>query len=459
MRAFLVPSKPRAGTRIAAFYSLPLSGFSSEEVEEEKRQLTLQAKCSFGAPPPPFCAWHQDAQFLHVPRFYGLDRYGPAEQDCRVDGDAIHVSFHGSLTPVQTKAWNTLQAKAFGPGLCGAIISLPCGFGKTVLASFIIAQRGRKACVLVHKAVLRDQWKACLETFCPGIKVGVIQGTTWQVDGYDVVIAMVMTLAKRKYAPEVFDVFGTVCVDEAHHVAAPVLNQAMRFNARWILGLTATKDRADGLTPLLHWSLGPEGFRAERDSEGVRVTIAQFPSGCVARTTRDGKPLMSIMLNELAKNPKRNAFLADRICKMRAQGRCILVLSDRLEQLHLLQALLRKTLPEEEVGVFRGGMRDADRTVQLQRPVVLCSYGMANEGVDKKEADTLVMATPKGRVIQCVGRVQRPCETKKSPLVLDVVDDVSVFVPLRWKRQKLYSSERYQVQVLSHDAKEEDWFA
>ena len=51
------------------------------------------------------------------------------------------------------------------------------------------------------------------------------------------------------------------------------------------------------------------------------------------------------------------------------------------------------------------------------------------------------MATPKARVIQCIGRVQRPCPTKQSPLVLDVADDVGVFEQLRWKRQRLYGKE------------------
>ena len=85
---------------------------------------------------------------------------------------------------------------------------------------------------------------------------------------------------------------------------------------------------------------------------------------------------------------------------------------------------------------------------------------MANEGLDKKEADTCVMATPKSRVVQCIGRVQRPCATKQAPLVLDVADDVSVFAQLRWKRQKLYAKEKYEVQVVSCDAEEsgQNWF-
>lgn len=462
MRPFLARPSPRPGTRVAAHYTIPLSNLSPEDLEDEKKRLTLQAKTSFGAPPPPFDAWRVADGVLEMPRFYGLQRYGPAETDGRVDGTPIDLTFVGQLTPVQTRAWEAVSSKYLhadhGDG--GVMVSLPCGFGKTVLATMMIARYARKACVLVHKGVIRDQWKACLEHFCPGVRVGFLQGKTWQVEGYDVVIAMVMTLAKRKYEPHVFDDFGLVVVDEAHHIAAPVLNQAMRFNARRIVGLSATKDRPDGLTPLLHWALGPEGFRVEREGEGVQVSVALFKGGCREVLTREGQPLVSVMINQLAKNTTRNAFLADRIAAYRRrQHRVVMVLSDRTEQLHTLRRMVaERGVPDAELGLFVGATREADRALQLARPVVFCTYAMANEGVDKKEADTCVMATPKGRVVQCIGRIQRPCETKQAPIVLDVADDVSVFVQLRWKRQRLYSKERYRVQVVEHDAPADEWF-
>jgi superfamily II DNA or RNA helicase len=137
-----------------------------------------------------------------------------------------------------------------------------------------------------------------------------------------------------------------------------------------------------------------------------------------------------------------------------------MVLSDRIDQLDILFDMVVKLgIPASDVGVFKGGMRDEDRVFALSRPIVMSSFGMANEGVDKKEADTCILATPKSRVVQCIGRVQRPCETKKSPLVLDIVDEVSIFAQLRWTRQRLYTKEKYQVQVLPHDAPDTEWFS
>jgi superfamily II DNA or RNA helicase len=461
MRAFMTPVS-REGARVGATYALPVSSLSERELADEQQRLTLQARTSFGAPPPPFCAYYVDGDTLHVPRFYGLQRFGPPQVDARALGEAIVLKFEGSLSEVQSRATNVVFGRELSPdGLGGVIISLPCGMGKTVWAVHAIARLGRKAIVLVHKRFLRDQWAAAFRNFCPGVRVGFIEGKTWEVDDRDVVIAMVMTIARREFEEGTMACFGTVVYDEAHHIAAPVMNLATRvFHARYSIGLTATKHRPDGLTPLLHWCLGPEGFHVERDAERVRVSVALFEGGVREILSADGKPIISLMLNRLAVDARRNRFIADRILAMRAAGRVVIVLSDRLAQLRALRDLVLAVLPEGDVGIFSGGTKEADRHEQLRRPVLFCSYGMANEGLDKREADTCVMATPKSRVVQCIGRIQRPCATKMSPLVLDIVDDASVFTNQRWRRQKMYSKEAYDVQIVPvASAREDVWFA
>ena len=455
--AFAKPSAPRRGSVVGATYALPLAGLTDTERAEEEACLTVQARTSFGAAPPPYQSWFVEEGHLHMPRFYGLQRFGAAETDLRTLGDEFVPEFVGTLTAVQQRAHTAVFGKQLHPtGDGGVMVCLPCGYGKTVWAVHAIAALGRKACVVVHKTFLRDQWANAFATFCPGVRVGHIQGKVADVADKDVVIAMIMTLTRREACD--LSSFGTVCFDECHHVAAPVMNLATRMlHARYVIGLTATKDRPDGLTPLLYWSVGPEGFRAERDSETVRVSAAHFEGGA-REILHKGRPLGSVMINHLAAHPARNAFLASRIVAMRQAGRVILVLSDRLAQLTTLRTLvLHAGIPPEEVGLFTGTTKDADRVAQLARAVVFCSYGMANEGLDKREADTCVMATPKARVTQCVGRIQRPCATKQPPLVLDVVDDAAFFTGLWWARHKLYRKEGYEVQQRGVDGGG-DWF-
>ena len=333
------------GVVLGATYAIPLASLTTQELTAEKERLTLRPRQTFGPPVPPVCAWEERGGALHIPRFYGLQRFGPAETDLRTEGDAFQteMKFTGTLTPVQERVSEALSAGPLSSkGPHGAIVCLPCGYGKTVWGVHFVCAMKRKACILVHKAVIRDQWKATFERFCPEIRVGIVQGSKWETDA-DVVIAMVLTVARQaEDPPTVFDSFGVVIADEAHHYAAPVMNRSMRlFRARWIVGLTATKERPDGLTPLLHWCMGPEGFRVQRDGgERVRVSVALFRGAAKEILSRDGKPLASIMVNCIATHSGRNAFLAQRIVAMRLDGRVILVLSDRLAQLRTLRDLV-----------------------------------------------------------------------------------------------------------------------
>lgn len=461
MHAYLIPRAhtPRAGSRVAETYSVPITSLSADEIVAEREALTLQARGSYGASPPPFSAWFEADGALHMPRFYALQRFGPAAVDARVDGTPIDVRFVGELTEVQARATCAVFDAPDYAARCGAMVSLPCGYGKTVWAVHAIARLGRRACVFVHKAFLRDQWAAAFAKFCPEARVGCVQGKKANVEHADVVIVMIMTACKRG-VPDA-DTYGVLVFDECHHVAAPVMNLATRgFRARHVLGLTATKERADGLTPLLHWSLGPEAFAVAREGERVRVSVAVYPAVTSEISNREGKPVVSVMINRIAAHAGRNAFIANRIAVLRRTGRVILVLSDRLVQLTTLRDMcIARGVSEEDVGMFTGATKEGDRPAQLARAVVFCSYGMANEGLDKREADTCIMATPKARVTQCIGRIQRPCAHKMTPLVLDVADDFSVFVHLRWQRQRLYSKERYEVQVVPVRDDADGWFA
>lgn len=454
MRAFMTHTT-RHKTVVGSTFAIPLDTLGETQALEEKNRLTMIPKNGFGPPPPPVFAWFEEDGYLHVPRFYGMERYGTAEKDDRAEGEVIALfPFHGELTDVQKRATDAVMEKHYRDGGdWGAMVCLPCGYGKTVFAVHLVTQiLKKKACILVHKTTIRDQWKHSFDTFCPGIKVGFLQGKQWEVEGYDVVIAMVMTLAKRDFSCDLLDSVGTVVCDECHHLAAPVMSRAMRkFRAKCVLGLTATKDRPDGLTPLLHWTLGLEAFRAERlGGESVRISMAIFPNVVREIKNKEGKPLTSVMTTKLAVHKGRNRFIAKRVGVMRGAGRVIIILSDRIDQLKMLYEMIREEgVAKEELGMFYGSTPESERNEQLSRKVVLCSYGMANEGLDKREADTCVMASPKGRVVQCIGRVQRPCPTKQPPLVLDIVDDNSCFQSLRWTRQRMYSREKYEVQVVN----------
>ena len=459
IRDFLVPNT-RPGTKIGATYSIPIDGMGAEELEDEKQRLTLQAKTNFGPPSPPFQVYRIVDGRLEVPRFYGMQRFGRPEVDERVQGDEVAILFQGDLREVQAKAMTAIFSGPFAPeGVGGTIVVLPCGFGKTVLAVATASRIGRKTAVLVHTSVLKTQWKESFEAFCPGVRVGYVQGNTFDAEDKDVVIFMVQTVAKRQFSFELTDQFGLVICDEAHHLAAPIMSLALLcFRAKKVMALTATKERADGLTHLLHWSLGEEGFRAHREANGARVTVIEYQGAAIEKVTKDGRPLVAVMVNHLAAHAARNRFIARRAVKMHRDGRTIIILSHRCAQLKTLHDMMSEDVGSDAIGRLEAGQNDGTRDEQKARPILLCSYNLADEGLDKKTLDTLIMATPKSKVEQCIGRILRQCDNKQFPLVVDITDEGFYYGRLREARKNFYRKHKYETQIVPYDGPQDSWF-
>ena len=162
------------------------------------------------------------------------------------------------------------------------------------------------------------------------------------------------------------------------------------------------------------------------------------------------------------------------IADLARQGRKIIVMGDRVAQLHVLDGLLCEALgytggdgegevegEEEEGGdarvtrgFYTGKTPSAERQAAEHKQVIFTTYAMSREALDIPALDTLVMATPVGTVEQVVGRILRKHPNKKTPLVLDVVDPYSVFDCMRWKRRKYYAKQGYERQaaILASDA-------
>jgi superfamily II DNA or RNA helicase len=66
---------------------------------------------------------------------------------------------------------------------------------------------------------------------------------------------------------------------------------------------------------------------------------------------------------------------------------------------------------------------------------------MAKEGLDIPKLDTLIMCTPMSDVVQPIGRILRVHDSKKEPVVVDIIDSLVKICSLMYNtRQRLYLS-------------------
>ena len=88
--------------------------------------------------------------------------------------------------------------------------------------------------------------------------IGRIQANKVDILGKDIVIGMLQSISMKEYPEDTFNQFGFVIYDECHHLGAEVFSKALlKTNCKYTLGLSATPKRADGLSKVFEWYLGP----------------------------------------------------------------------------------------------------------------------------------------------------------------------------------------------------------
>jgi len=373
---------------------------------------------------------------LIVPRGFARQLIGMARKldvsyqidDQRRSLPEVDFTFYGKLRPFQERAVKDVLKRDFGT------LSAATGSGKTVVALYIIAERKQPALIVVHTKELLNQWLDQVETFLniPKKDIGII-GNGKKTVGQQIMVATVQSL--YKCADEVSQHIGHLIVDEAHRAPARTFSEAVTaFDCRYMLGLSATPWRRDGLSRLIYWHIGDvthEINKADLISNGdilqadIVIRETNFTT-CIDPSTEYSK-----MLSELTQDVERNRLIAkDVATEAKNGGGICLALSDRKAHCAALQQVLSHNFNVSSVlltGDIPAKQRQdiVNRLNQGKIKVLVATGSLLGEGFDCKQLSTLFLTTPikfDGRVIQYLGRVLRPAPGKAKPKVYDYVD-------------------------------------
>ena len=450
-------------TRVSSMYDVPTLQLSRSMIRKHTQSLTMIPKDKFQkAEDASFAAYVLTDTTLKVPRWYGKRMFGAAQTDATHMGIDISnhaAEFAGKLNshqiPPVSRMMDVYNDQSI-PSPRGGMICLGCGQGKTVCALSIISQLKRRTLVLCHKAFLVEQWIQRARAFLPNATIGIVRQSKVDVNA-DIVIASLQSVALREYEEDTFENFGLLVIDEAHHLSAPCLSRALqKLPMRYVLALSATPERRDGLSSLLYDSMGPIVYRTERPAEYVRVSrlIYNNRSKQVELLGKDNKPMFSRMLNNIANDSTRTAIVARHLNRHLQHGRQIIVLSDRISQLEAVaSSIVALGTSSGNVALYIGRCTASEREAASTKQLILSTYSLAREGLDLARLDTLCLLTPSSSVEQATGRILRPNSDKKTPLVLDVVDPFSIFSHMSQRRMRYYKSRSYEVQ----DAFIDEW--
>lgn len=141
----------------------------------------------------------------------------------------------------------TAVVDCFSQPLGSALVVAPTGSGKTVMTLTIAAAIGVRAVVVVPRQALADQWEAQIKKWLPDWRLGALKGAAKQVPG-DIVVVVLRTMAMSEIPASHFAGYDLLVFDEIHNIAAETMARALfRFQPHYLLGLSATPERKDGM--------------------------------------------------------------------------------------------------------------------------------------------------------------------------------------------------------------------
>ena len=228
-------------------YAIVKKRFDYEDISVCKNDLSVKpfVNNNYGASSKEYPIFLESSKKLYLPKHYGIKNFG--EPDCvkLTKGHKIDLEFKGTLRPKLVPVVKALMYTCIdGPFTNksnGGIISVPCGWGKTIMALNIISKLNRKTIIIVHKEFLLNQWRERINEFLPDARIGIIQGPKIDVKNKDIVLAMLQSISIKEYEPEIFEDFGFTIVDECHHIAAEVFSRSLpKITSYYSLGLSAT---------------------------------------------------------------------------------------------------------------------------------------------------------------------------------------------------------------------------
>jgi superfamily II DNA or RNA helicase len=328
----------------------------------------------------------------------------------------------------------------------------------TIMALYFISVLKKKTLVIVHKEFLMNQWIERIEFALPDARIGIIQGKKCEIENKDIIIGMLQTLSMREFERDAFDTIGHVIIDECHRIPSRIFSKALfRIHSTYMLGLSATPNRKDGLTKILKWFAGEIIYSVKMNEKNivkVERYLLQSDNEIYNREVLSykGQVQMATMVNNISNYLKRTKLIIDLVVKELHvhESRQILILSDRKQQLKDMEKLLEEA-KIDNVGYYVGGMKKEKLKENESCRVLLGTFPMANEGLDIPSLNGLVLATPKSDIIQTVGRISRIKHENIQALIIDIVDCFSLFEKQSKKRVDVYKKKAYEVEDIKYN--------
>lgn len=339
----------------------------------------------------------------------------------------VKYNFIGTLRPKQVEVKNTSLQHLNKTG--SVIISAATAFGKSITAQYIMTIIGKKTAFIVNRVVLLEQWKKSLEKFIDHPKVIIVTTKTKNEDIMEADILLINAINVKKINTKVFEDIGLIVVDEIHQIMSKVLSKCMySFCPRFVIGLSATPYRSDGLNFLFDHYFGKEKIYIPLYQKHIVYKIeTEFTP--VPEYTSDGKIIWDSIMKAQATNIERNEKAIKIIKEMKSL--VFMILTKRIEHAQFLIDRLKEE--GEDVTSLIGTSQTFNETSRI----LVGSAQKCGVGFDHSRINAMMfIADIRDYFIQYLGRGFRIEDS--TPVIFDFVDNNKILKEHFRLRKKVY---------------------
>ena len=330
--------------------------------------------------------------------------------DKRISKPVDFPEFKFDLRPSQKKVYDEIEDNS--------IINAWVSWGKTFTGLAIAGKLGQKTLVITHTVPLRNQWAKEVKKVY-GFEPGIIGSGRFEIDA-PIVIGNTQSLYRN--IDKIKREFGTIILDEMHHVSSPTFSRLLDTNyCKNKIGLSGTIERKDGKHVVFRDYFGPKLYQPPKENYMV-PKIHVYKSEI---RFMDGANIpWANRINDLSNNSDYRHTIAMLAAGYAAKGHKVLVVSDRVAFLKSCAELTGETsvCVTGEVS-HEDREKLVDEILYGDKTVLYGTQAIFSEGISVSSLSCLILATPVNNeplLTQLIGRVIRKQEGKTSPVILDI---------------------------------------
>lgn len=413
--------------------------------------------------------------------------YDPADEEHRLALDAA-LREQGGRTPqgpALISTWFDLQPKPFQQAMLDRLeyerthgrrrnlLVSATGTGKTVVAAFdyrrLCLQIGGKPRMLfvAHQRQILLQARAVFQQVLRDPEFGEMLDGTTQPANHEHLFAMIQTLSRRNLVGKLgAQYWHIVIIDEAHHLPAATFEAFVRVVApTYLLGLTATPERADGKPLGEYFDARPDGSA----TYSLRLWDAldqQLLCPFEYYATADHVDLRSVEWGKAAEMGQLSNIIGANVQRAHSvlQALEMYLQEPGIEEMHALAFCVSVehakfmasflTSKGLSASVLIGEDSAERRETEISRLTkgeikILCTVNLFNEGVDIPCVNTLLLLRPTQSPVvfqQQIGRGLRLHPGKSCCVILDFIGQYGAEYRFDILYQTLTGQSRRQVQ-------------